>query len=68
MKRLIDSVQKIHQSEESKAALLDTLEKAQRTRHGKEHAARKRTRGAVGRGCGMPCFDGGCRRGRHFRK
>lgn len=40
MKRLIDSVQKIHQSEESKAALLDTLEKAQRTRHGKEHAVR----------------------------
>lgn len=40
MKRLIDSVQKIHQSEESKAALLDTLEKVQRTRHGKEHAVR----------------------------
>lgn len=40
MKRLMDSVQKIHQSEESKAALLDALEEAQRTQHGKGHAVR----------------------------
>ena len=40
MKRLVDSVQKIHQSEESKAALLDALEKAQRARHGKGHTVR----------------------------
>lgn len=40
MKRLMDSVQKIHQSEESKAALLDALEKAQRARHGKGHTVR----------------------------
>lgn len=40
MKRLIDSVQKIHQSEESKAALLDALEEAQRTQNKKGHAVR----------------------------
>lgn len=40
MKRLMDSVQKIHQSEESKAALLESLEKAQRTQNKKGHAVR----------------------------
>lgn len=40
MKRLVDSVQKIHQSEESKAALLDALENAQRTQNRKGHTVR----------------------------
>lgn len=40
MKRLVDSVQKIYQSEESKAALLDALENAQRTQNRKGHTVR----------------------------
>lgn len=40
MKRLVDSVQKIHQSEESKAALLAALAEAQQTRHGHRHTVR----------------------------
>lgn len=40
MKRLINSVQKIHQSEESKEALLDALANAQYARHRKGHPVR----------------------------
>lgn len=40
MKRLINSVQKIHQSEESKAALLEVLAQAEHKRHRPERAVR----------------------------